>query len=165
MLDFPIPGRSMGARAAVMMENEIQDTDLGRFVMGVVCLSYPLHKPNTLSELRDMPIRQLTRPSLFVSGTKDNMCDKTKMESVLRDQESATVVWLEGGDHGLTKVSGETRRVEDSVCHWCVTLTGPTSGRMNCPHDRNDPSSSSQRRPGPTKRKLSNQRNKAKRKK
>lgn len=83
--DFVVPifctGRSMGSRAAAsVMRATCEDDDDA--VQGLICLSYPLHPPNAKSKLRDEDILQITKPMLFISGSKDEMCDKVNRNLV-----------------------------------------------------------------------------------
>lgn len=91
-------GRSMGSRAAVGVCCDSKMTD---FLQGVICLSYPLHKPNDFKQLRDGPLYDVTKPVLFVSGTDDNMCDQELFLPVLDHMTKSQVHWIEGGNHGL----------------------------------------------------------------
>ncbi|CAG2240846.1 Testis-expressed protein 30 [Mytilus edulis] len=93
-----IGGRSMGSRAAVGVCCDSKMTD---FLQGVICLSYPLHKPNDFKQLRDGPLYDVTKPVLFVSGTDDNMCDQELFLPVLDHMTKSQVHWIEGGNHGL----------------------------------------------------------------
>lgn len=71
-------GRSMGSRAAASVIRQLsqdEDDDDG-FIQGLVCLSYPLHRPKLQSKLRDDDLLLISCPVLFVSGSADEMCEK-----------------------------------------------------------------------------------------
>jgi len=128
-------GRSMGARAAVMVSNDVQTNP--KSVLGVVCLSYPLHPPKDQSNRRDEPLYELQKPVLFVSGTKDSMCDKDIFEEVYSKLNNACVTWIEGGDHGLSnkgKVASNWQdRINTAVSQWCHHLMD--DGNVNKLHE------------------------------
>lgn len=69
-------GRSMGSRAAVSVARQISQDDNEDFIHGLICLSYPLHRPKLQSKLRDEDLFFIKCPVLFVSGSKDEMCEK-----------------------------------------------------------------------------------------
>ncbi|KAJ8252965.1 hypothetical protein GJAV_G00207680 [Gymnothorax javanicus] len=97
-------GRSMGARAAAALVNQLNEKDSDS-VQGLVCLSFPLHPPGqTDAHLkRSEHLLRLTQtPVLFVSGTSDDMCQRDLLENVRKRMKvPATVHWIEGGSHGL----------------------------------------------------------------
>lgn len=67
----------MGSRAAASVVRQLsQDDDDDGFVQGLVCLSYPLHRPKLQSKLRDEDLLLTRCPVLFVSGSADEMCEK-----------------------------------------------------------------------------------------
>ncbi|GIY98899.1 testis-expressed protein 30, partial [Caerostris extrusa] len=77
-----IGGRSMGARTAVMLASDIEIVDLN--ILGIICLSYPLHKIGNYKELRDEPLKKSKLPIFFLSGTKKmKMCEKDILEKIL----------------------------------------------------------------------------------
>lgn len=65
----------MGSRAAASVIRQLSQDDDG-FIQGLVCLSYPLHRPKLLSRLRDEDLLLISCPVLFVSGSADEMCEK-----------------------------------------------------------------------------------------
>ena len=103
-------GRSMGARAAVGVCNDIQGSSMEHFVLGVICISYPLHTPKDTANLRDGPLLQLNKHCLFISGNSDEMCNSVLMENVLSKVPISRIVWLPEADHGL-KVKREPEAV------------------------------------------------------
>lgn len=86
----------MGSRAAaeLLINSELKD-----FVVGGLFLSYPLHKPKE-SKLRDEALQEMKKPTLFASGTKDPMCDRTLLLQVQKKMPlTPEMVWIEGADH------------------------------------------------------------------
>ena len=70
--------------------------------VGAVYLGYPLHPPGRPERLRADHLPDVTVPQLFLSGTKDPLCDLARLRPVLRRiGPSARLVTVEGGDHSL----------------------------------------------------------------
>jgi predicted alpha/beta-hydrolase family hydrolase len=107
-LDSPrliIGGRSMGGRAASMLAAEGFDCD------GVLLLAYPLHPAGRPDQLRDAHLQAIKVPVLCINGTRDALCRRDLMESVLQKiTKRWTMHWLEGADHSfhVLKSSGRT---------------------------------------------------------
>ncbi|KAK0510527.1 hypothetical protein JMJ35_006959 [Cladonia borealis] len=126
-------GRSMGARAAVMAATD-ETTHL-------VLISYPLH---TDKELRDQILLELP-PSvkvIFISGTKDTMCDLDRLENVRSRMKCKTWrVVVQEADHGMnlrpksgTKDVG--RKTGEVVAHWLGNADeGKRESRIGWDHD------------------------------
>lgn len=81
----PSSGRSMGSRAAASLTRQLSDGS-GDAVQGVICLSFPLHPPGQTHthRQRSEDLRMLPEGVrvLFVSGTKDIMCDRVSLNPV-----------------------------------------------------------------------------------
>jgi len=90
-------GKSMGGRVASQMaaEKRLQ-------VEGLIFLGYPLHPAGDQSKIRDAHLYQVKMPMLFFAGTRDNLCDMTKLQTVLK---KLSAPWkleiIEGGDHSF----------------------------------------------------------------
>jgi predicted alpha/beta-hydrolase family hydrolase len=100
-----IGGRSMGGRAASMLAAE------GFACDALLLLAYPLHPAGKPEQLRDAHLPKINIPVLCVNGTRDALCRRDLMESVLeRVGANWTMHWLEGADHGfhVLKSSGRT---------------------------------------------------------
>ena len=98
-------GRSMGGRAASMMEAETPTCD------GLLLLAYPLHPAGQPEKLRDAHLARIGVPVLCCNGTRDSLCRKDLMEGVVRRLGTAwTMHWLEAADHGfhVLKSSGRS---------------------------------------------------------
>jgi len=115
-----IPGRSMGCRAAVQLANQLQERkepELSDFVVGIICLAYPLHLQDEKEKLRDGPLLTMKMPAFFISGTEDEMAEKKIFEEVLKKMPGSPVIhWLEGVGHSHTSRKAEQLNVEKSVC-------------------------------------------------
>lgn len=105
-----LAGKSMGSRVGCHVANER--------VSCVVCFGYPLRGQN--GKLRDEVLLNLTRPILFLSGTRDPLCPLpllAKVRKRIRVRNELYVV--EEGDHSLAvtkrrlKEDGETQNDVD----------------------------------------------------
>jgi predicted alpha/beta-hydrolase family hydrolase len=91
----------MGARVAAEIASTLDQKNKS-FIIGVLCLSYPLHPPQKTTEQRLSSILPLRIPVLFLSGTKDPMCHQELMENTLKRLNCDwTIHWVQGGDHSL----------------------------------------------------------------
>ncbi|QDU86372.1 Alpha/beta hydrolase family protein [Planctomycetes bacterium Pla163] len=102
-----LAGKSMGARMSTLLLSEDADLD----VAGAVLLGYPLHPAKKPESLRSEHFDRLVTPTLFVSGTRDPLCDLDLFE---RERTSIAgpheLFVVDGGDHDLAvpKRSGRT---------------------------------------------------------
>ena len=89
-----IGGKSMGGRIASMVADELG-------VGAVVCLGYPFHPPDRVTQLRTAHLQDLKSRCLIVQGTRDEFGSR---EEVRRYQLSPhiSITWIEDGDHSLT---------------------------------------------------------------
>ena len=100
-----IGGRSMGGRAASMLAAD------GFACDGLLLLAYPLHPAGRPEQLRDAHLPQIRVPTLCLNGTRDPLCRRDLMETVLqRVGPRFEMHWLEGADHSfhVLKSSGTT---------------------------------------------------------
>jgi uncharacterized protein len=100
-------GKSFGGRMASMAVAE------GMAAAGLVYLGYPLHPPGKPEKQRDEHLYGLTLPMLFLQGSRDTFATRGLLESVVaRIGPTATLEWLEGGDHSFA-VAGRKRAPEE----------------------------------------------------
>jgi uncharacterized protein len=108
-----IGGRSMGGRAASMLAADGFQCD------GLLLLAYPLHPAGQLTKLRDAHLPSIATPTLCINGTRDALCDRALMESVLqRVRPTFEMHWVESADHSfhVLKSSGRTdKEVLDEI--------------------------------------------------
>lgn len=107
--EFALGGRSMGARAAVLLAQEHED------VTKLALVSYPLTSPK--GDVRDRILLDLPKEKevCFVSGDRDNMCEIKQLNKVRGKMVSKSkVVLVRNGDHGMSLV-GSTRNKADGV--------------------------------------------------
>lgn len=107
--EFAVGGRSMGARAAVILAGEHEE------IRKVVAVSYPLVSPK--GELRDEILADLSKEKkvCFLSGDRDNMCDFERLEEVRGKMVAGSkVVAVKNADHGMSLV-GTTKEKAKAV--------------------------------------------------
>jgi uncharacterized protein len=113
-------GRSMGGRAASMLAADGFSCD------GLLLLAYPLHPAGRPEELRDAHLAQIKVPVLCLNGTRDALCRRDLMESVVdRLTDRWTMHWLEGADHSFHVLKSSRRSDEDvlsEVAETCATF-------------------------------------------
>lgn len=69
---------------------------------GILLLSYPLHPPKKPQELRTAHFPKLTRPALFVQGTRDPFASPEEMKAALElIPGRKLLVGFEGAGHEL----------------------------------------------------------------
>jgi hypothetical protein len=88
-------GKSMGGRIGchVTLEEKVD---------GLVCLGYPLCAMGDRTKLRDEVLRALSRPILFVQGTRDSLCPLDLLERVRPKMKAPNFLHVvDGGDHSL----------------------------------------------------------------
>jgi predicted alpha/beta-hydrolase family hydrolase len=91
-----VGGRSMGGRAASMLAAD------GFACDGLLLLAYPLHPAGKPDQLRDAHLPSISVPVLCLNGTRDSLCRRDLMDSVLeRVGPNWTMHWLDGADHGF----------------------------------------------------------------
>lgn len=111
-----LAGKSMGGRMGCHLALQ-----LGAAIAALVCLGYPL--VGMRGDVRDAVLLELTRPILFLQGTRDKLCPLEHLASVRARMRAPNELHLvEGGDHGLTvgkrelAARGETQAaVDDAV--------------------------------------------------
>jgi uncharacterized protein len=130
-------GRSMGGRAASMLAARGFGCD------GLLLLAYPLHPAGQPEKLRDAHLRDIGVPVLCLNGTRDSLCVRPLMDSVVRRLNGSwTMHWLEGADHGfhVLKRSGRSdddvmREIGEASEAWVAGLragAGRIAGEGSC---------------------------------
>lgn len=103
----------MGARVAAEIASSL-DNHSRNFIIGLLCVSYPLHPPRKTSEQRISSIISVKLPTLFVSGTNDAMCQVDLMENALKRLACDwSIHWVQGGDHGLLLKGKKNQNMEE----------------------------------------------------
>ena len=100
-----IGGKSMGGRIAT----QIAAADSSLKVSGIVLLGYPLHRPGRPTERRDAHLAAISRPVLFVQGSRDAFGTPGELEPTARKLPRPTALHIvDGGDHSF-KLPGHDR--------------------------------------------------------
>ena len=122
---FLLKGRSMGGRVAA--ECARKQTASMPLLLGVFCISFPLHKPKQKDAPRTSHLKGVVEaPLLIINGTKDAMCDYKLMntEFKLLQNSCKTMEWVEDADHSLTVRGKQSEDVLNNVCKslvgWCL---------------------------------------------
>ncbi|XP_041115377.1 testis-expressed protein 30 [Polyodon spathula] len=109
--DLFLGGRSMGARAAAAVVKQLTENN-DDDIRGLICLSYPLHPPKQQKKLRTSDLQLVQNPVLFLSGTADEMCEKSLLEGEVSKMVAPTkVYWIDGANHGM----GVKGRTEEEI--------------------------------------------------
>jgi predicted alpha/beta-hydrolase family hydrolase len=122
-----IGGRSMGGRAASMLAAEGFDAS------GLLLLAYPLHPAGQPEKLRDAHLGAIRVPVLCFNGTRDALCTRSLMETVLATRAppagSWDMQWIDGADHmfHVLKSSGRTDaevmvQIGRAAAEWAAAL-------------------------------------------
>ncbi len=90
-------GHSYGGRQATMLCAEERD-----LAAGLLLLSYPLHPPRKLAQLRVQHLPGLHVPALFAHGTRDPFGSVAEMEAALKMIPAKTqLLTVDGAGHDL----------------------------------------------------------------
>ncbi|XP_029892475.1 testis-expressed protein 30 isoform X1 [Aquila chrysaetos chrysaetos] len=109
-------GRSMGSRAAASVIRQLSQDDDDDFIQGLICLSYPLHRPKLQSKLRDEDLLLIRCPVLFVSGSADEMCEKQLLEGVASKMKAPKKIhWVGKANHGMAVKGRTTEDVMEEI--------------------------------------------------
>ena len=123
-------GKSMGGRIASHLAAEGDRAD------GLLFLGYPLHPAGRPGTLRDRHLASVEAPMLFVTGTRDALCDLALLRPVLeRLGGRATLALIEDGDHSfhVRRASGRDdlaarEEVIEAGARWLETISGSRPG-------------------------------------
>lgn len=115
-------GKSMGSRMGTHLAARGGPLIEGH-VRGLVHLGFPLHPAGKPSTERAHMFRTLALPALFLSGTRDALCDLDLLRQVLGEHGGPThLEVLEKGDHDFA-VPKRTGRTREDVLAWLVERT------------------------------------------
>lgn len=105
-----IGGKSMGGRMATHL------AVAGEAVDGIVLFGYPLHPARRPDKLRAAHLAQLRVPTLFVSGSRDALCDLQLLRPAIAPvAELARLHVIEGADHALALPRRSGTTLDDTV--------------------------------------------------
>jgi len=99
-----IGGLSMGAAVA---SHAVADKPGRSDVDGLYYLSYPIHRPGRPEELGVKHLSQISKPMLFISGTRDPNARPEQMEDLVSKLgPRASLHTVEGADHSFNPHKG-----------------------------------------------------------
>jgi predicted alpha/beta-hydrolase family hydrolase len=123
-------GKSMGGRVASQLAAE------GRLAAdGLIFLGYPLHAPGRKDRLRDAHLPDIKIPMLFLSGTRDALCDLDRLKPVLAGlAPPPELIIIEGGNHSFDlprERAGEQRGCFSEIAAHCLGWLSGTPERSH----------------------------------
>jgi predicted alpha/beta-hydrolase family hydrolase len=93
-----VGGKSMGGRIAT----QVAAADASLPIAGLVLLGYPLHPPGKPTERRDKHLPSISRPMLFVQGTRDAFGTPDELMPLLQALDPAPTLYpVAQGDHSF----------------------------------------------------------------
>lgn len=99
-----IGGLSMGAAVA---SHVVADKPGRSDVCALYYLSYPIHRPGRPEDLGVKHLSQISKPMLFISGTRDPYAERDQLaDLVSKLGPNARLHIVEGGDHSLNPRKG-----------------------------------------------------------
>ena len=118
-LRLAVGGRSMGGRIASHVVAQGVEVD------ALALFAYPLHPPGKPDQRRDGHLPDVTVPTLFCSGTRDDFATPEELQVAASIVPRASVHLLDGANHGFSmlKSSGKTRQdvwaeAVDAMVEW-----------------------------------------------
>jgi uncharacterized protein len=80
---------------------------------GLIFCSFPLHMPRKPATTRAKQLASISRPMLFLSGTRDALAECALLEGVVAALPSAKLHWLDTADHGYKVLKRSRASTED----------------------------------------------------
>jgi len=102
-------GHSFGGR---MASHAVVDREVP--AAGLIFCSFPLHMPGKPDTRRAQHLKAVSKPMLFLSGTRDELAEAALLEPLVASLPNATLHWLDTADHGY-RVLKRSRTRTDSV--------------------------------------------------
>lgn len=100
-------GKSFGGRMTTTAAS------LGKIdgVRGIICFGFPLHPPKKPGTDRAAHLAKVTKPMLWLQGTRDDLADLKLVKSVAKKTPLIELKVIEGADHSykVLKSSGRTQ--------------------------------------------------------
>ena len=94
-----LSGKSFGGRMSSQFVSNNPDAE----VKGLIFYGFPLHPPKKPSIDRAEHLNKITKPMLFLQGTKDALAEWKLIEQVCGSLPNSSLVKFEGADHGFKK--------------------------------------------------------------
>ena len=97
-------GKSMGGRVGSLIAAK------GAPALGLVLVGYPLHPAKQPEKERCEHFRALVQPALFLSGSKDALCELPRLRRALSSYGGpVTLQEIEGADHDFSRPGSQGR--------------------------------------------------------
>lgn len=94
-----LSGKSFGGR----MSSQYIAQQANEAVKGLIFFGFPLHAIKKPSTDRAEHLKDVKVPMLFLQGTRDQLAEWNSIEQVCSALTNATLIKLEGADHGFKK--------------------------------------------------------------
>jgi len=88
-------GHSFGGR---MASHAVVDREVP--AAGLIFCSFPLHMPGKPDTKRAQHLKAISKPMLFLSGTRDELAEAALLEPLVASLPTAKLHWLDTADHG-----------------------------------------------------------------
>lgn len=109
-----LAGKSLGGRISSLLAAKDLPCD------ALAYFGYPLHPPGKPEKLRSEHFPAIAQPSLFLQGSRDNLCDLTLLKSALATYGgAATLDVIPEADHGF-HVPKRTGKTDADVLQHCL---------------------------------------------
>lgn len=92
-----VAGKSFGGR----MSSQYISTHAHDFVKGIIFVGFPLHPAGKPAIDRAEHLKTITKPMLFLQGTRDDLAAWSLIEQVTTELPKATLIKMEGADHAF----------------------------------------------------------------
>jgi len=102
-------GHSFGGR---MASHAVVDREVP--AAGLIFCSFPLHMPGKPDTKRAQHLKAISKPMLFLSGTRDELAEAALLEPLVASLPTAKLHWLDTADHGY-RVLKRSRARTDGV--------------------------------------------------
>lgn len=112
-----LAGHSFGGRMSSHYAAEKQPD-----ILGLVYFSFPLHPAGKPDTKRAKHLGSITRPQLFLSGTRDKLGELELLEPTIASLKTAQLHLLDTADHSY-KILKRTRVSEESVYEEAARVT------------------------------------------
>jgi hypothetical protein len=124
-------GKSMGGR----MTSQAQALLPLPGVRGLVFIGFPLHPAKKPATKRADHLREVQVPMLFLQGTRDELCDRSLLEPIVRGLPRATLHLLEGADHAFHALrktgrtdAGTRTEMARTIAEWARAVVADSVG-------------------------------------
>lgn len=101
-------GHSFGGR---MSSHAVLDRQLD--AAGLIFCSFPLHTAGKPETKRAAHLASIKRPMLFLSGTRDDLAESSRLQDVVKQLPTARLHWLDTADHGYRILKRTRKSAED----------------------------------------------------